>query len=76
MTATSFLTLTRRKKLRFLETALSFAVNANLPHLSVFLFGKLWRGPYMRGAFDRCEEDRCTDKLKSVSRQNIEIFLP
>ena len=50
MSVTSFLTHTRRKKLKFSGTALSFALKVQVSTL-----GELWRELRMRCAFDRCE---------------------
>ena len=55
MLVTSFPTHTQRKKLKFSETELSFAVKVKLRQLSVFSFVKLWCELRTRRAFDRGE---------------------
>ena len=56
MTVTSFPTHTQRKKLKFSETALSFAVKVRLSTFVCILLVKLWRELRTRRAFDRCED--------------------
>jgi len=55
VTVTSLPTHTQRKKLKFSETALSFAVKVKLSPFACTFFVKLWRELRMRRAFDRCE---------------------
>jgi len=55
ITVTSLPTHTQRKKLKFSETALSFAVKVKLSPFVCIFFVKLSRELRTRRAFDRCE---------------------
>ena len=63
-------THTRRKKLKFSETALSFAVKAKLSTLVSIFRVKLWLELRTRRAFDRCEGTRSAYVWPEKKRQS------